>query len=242
MMKTTISEFKQKYPKLILPFERTTGKYAIWGNNLSKNFIYWLRQKIKYKDGFICNICGREFDNKYSLNSHSWSHDKEKRKRTSEKIGRAHEGKTCSEETKKKMSISQKESQNISEIKEKHSKAMKEVWNRPGYRERMSKVHKGKKFSEEHKRKLSGKNHPNYGKFGKESSAYKEYVGVTATHTRVRKIKVKPELCELCGLPEFYENLGKLELSNIKNHIYTDNPDDYQYTHHSCHMKYDSYN
>ena len=44
----------------------------------------------------------------------------------------------------------------------------------------------------------------------------------------------KNVICEICGKP------GKLELSNIKDHVYTDDPDDYQYIHKSCHSKYDN--
>ena len=87
-------------------------------------------------------------------------------------------------------------------------------WHDPKFRERMT-----------------GKNHPNYGK----QRGYGYYI----LHTRVKKRKPKPELCEICGLPEFYENLGRIELSNKRNHQYTDNPNDYQYIHMICHFKYD---
>ena len=48
-MKTTISEFKEKYPKLIYSFEKETGKYAVWRNKITGNFIRWCHQKKRYK-------------------------------------------------------------------------------------------------------------------------------------------------------------------------------------------------
>jgi len=269
-MKILITEVPEKYPKLILRFEKETGWNAIYHNKLTKNFKYWFHQKIKNKT-LICNICDRVFDSKRALISHKWSHNKKLREEANKKIGDTHRGKTRnpfteehkrkigdtrkgkhhseatkqkigdrnrgkyrSEEIKKKMSIIQKEIHNRPEVREKHSKSMKEQWNIPEFRKRMS-----------------GKNHPNYGKRGKETGMFgkrgKETgnwkgddVGYHGLHQRVRKIKIKPENCEICGLPEFYENLGRLELSNIRNHQYTDNPDDYQYVHQRCHRKYDS--
>ena len=137
-----------------------------------------------------------------------------------------------------------KEAQNRPEVKEKHSKSMKKVWHDPKYRKKMKniqkEVHNRPEAKERQSKAMKGDKNPNYGKFGEESSGWKgDDVGYDALHIRVRNKKPKPENCEICGLPEFYENLGKLELSNIKNHQYTDNPDDYQYVHHSCHMKYD---
>ena len=103
------------------------------------------------------------------------------------------------------------------------------------HKRKILEANKGKKHTLEHRRKNSeakkGENHPNW---------RGDNVGYQGIHTRVRKVKSKPENCEICGLPEFYENLGRIELSNIQNHQYTDNPDDYQYVHHSCHAEYDN--
>lgn len=91
--------------------------------------------------------------------------------------------------------------------------------------------------------KYIGKNHPNYGKFGKESSAYKDGSGLyTSIHDWIRNNKSKPELCELCGLPEFYNSkLGRLELSNKTGKLIRD-INNFQYVHHSCHFKFDKDN
>lgn len=172
---------------------------------------------------FICPECNREFSSKRALISHRWSHNKKLREETNKKIRNGHRGKSHSEETKRKMS---------------------EVWNRPDYQEKMSGKNSsrfGKHHTEETKQKIRdgnigkhvGNKHPNW---------KGDNVGYSAIHARVRNRKIKPENCEICGLPEFYENLGRIELSNIRNHQYTDDPNDYQYVHQSCHKKYDSYN
>ena len=184
-MKTTISEFKEKYPKLILRFERQTGKNAFWANKITKHFIYWLRQKIKYKT-LICNDpnCpdyGKEFQNKKALIVHIDWHNPERR--------------------------------------ENHIKKMSGE-NNPNY---------GR----------CGDKNPSYGKFGKESFGYKDNVGVQTKHDRVRKIKPKPEVCDYCHKKYDKNGSSRLILSNIRKHQYTDNPDDYQYVHYGCHRKYD---
>jgi len=79
-MKTTIPEFRQNYPKLIKRFERETGKNAIWGNKITTNFIYWLKQRIKYKT-LICPECNKEFNNKWALSTHKNWHNKIFRKK-----------------------------------------------------------------------------------------------------------------------------------------------------------------
>ena len=84
-----MSEKQEKLKKLVDIFERKTGKHGIWGGKYTKQFKHWLSQKIKYKN-LKCNICGREFDSKYGLNSHIWNHDDEKCKRINEKISQGH--------------------------------------------------------------------------------------------------------------------------------------------------------
>ena len=73
-MKITLSEFKQKYLKLILAFEKETGKKAIWSNNLTKQFIHWLRQKLNKNKTLTCDICGRVCKGRYSLANHKKWH------------------------------------------------------------------------------------------------------------------------------------------------------------------------
>ncbi len=51
--------------------------------------------------------------------------------------------------------------------------------------------------------------------------------------------KLMPEVCEFCHQKTDKYEVTKLILSNIRNHIYTDNQDDYQWVHHSCHQKFD---
>ena len=59
----------------MLQFEKETGKKAKFKNgNITKGFISWLCQKIKYKDGLVCNdpTCskfGQEFHSKNSFSS-----------------------------------------------------------------------------------------------------------------------------------------------------------------------------
>ncbi len=218
-----ISEFQNKYSILILSFERTTGKKAIYHNKITGYFKYWIRQKIKYKT-LICNDLncpkfGQEFPSKKSLASHKIWHKTGYRKRHSGENSHMHD-KHRSEETKKKI----RESYNKPEVKAKHSKSMTETWNKLGYRER-----------------LSGENNPIFGRRGKECSAFKEDVGYHAIHIRVKKRKTKPKNCELCGLSEFNEKLGRLELSD-KTGLCLDDDDNFQYAHISCHKKYDKEN
>jgi len=223
-MKTTIPEFKEKYPKLILRFERTTGHNAIYRNKITKNFRYWLKQKIKYKT-LICNDpnCpkyGQEFPSKRSLVSHKFCHKEgysenklKKMKKVWNKPG-----------YKEKMKKIQKEAQNRPEVKEKHSKLTIKQWQNSKFRERMT-----------------GKNCPMYNRYGRDHPTWRgDDVSVSQLHERVKRVKPIPEVCDICH--QKYDKYGsiKLELSNIKNHQYTDNPDDYQYVHRSCHFKYDN--
>ena len=59
-------------------------------------------------------------------------------------------------------------------------------------------------------------------------------------HNWVRKNKIKPDVCDICHKIADKNGNIKLELSNIRNHKYTDKPEDYQYVHISCHRKYDA--
>lgn len=78
---------------------------------------------------------------------------------------------------------------------------------------------------------ISGANNPNW----KEDD-----IGYFGIHTRIRKIKSIPEICDICHQKTDKNGSTRLELSNTKNHKYTDNPDDYQYVHYGCHRKYDA--
>jgi len=58
-------------------------------------------------------------------------------------------------------------------------------------------------------------------------------VGYIRLHIWLRKVKPKPEICELCKIKE------PEDMANIKNHIYTRNTDDYKWLCKSCHNKLD---
>lgn len=177
-MKITITEIPEKHPKLISMFEDETGKKAIFKNDnkITKQFIHWLRQEIKYKNltcyDPTCPKFGQEFPSKKSLVVHKNWHNKE--------------------------------------------------------------------FRENH----SGKNHWTYGEYiGEKSPNWKgDDVGYGTIHDRVRKTKPIPPVCDYCHKIADKNGNIKLVLSNIRNHQYTDNPDDYQYVHYSCHIKYDKKN
>ena len=79
-----------------------------------------------------------------------------------------------------------------------------------------------------------------YGKKGRNHPKWKgENISAYQMHRRVAEAKLKPEVCDICHQKEDGNGNIKLELSNLKNHEYTDNPDDYQYVHRSCHKKFD---
>lgn len=111
-------------------------------------------------------------------------------------------------------------------------------WNRgktlsEATKRKISDRNRGRRFhhTEETKRKMS------IGKKGimigdKHPSWKGDDAGYNAIHTWIAKIKPKPEVCELCGLP------GKLELSNITGKLIRD-INNFQYVHHRCHFKYD---
>lgn len=90
-----------------------------------------------------------------------------------------------------------------------------------------------KKISDTRKGKYDDENHPRWK--GNEA-------GNVAIHQWVAKHKPLPEddKCEICYQITNENGITKLELSNIKVHQYTRNIDDYQWTHHSCHMIYDA--
>ena len=110
-MNITAIECKHKFPKLILAFEKETGKHAIYGNEITKGFKYWLSQKIKYKnlicDDPKCPDYKKEFPSKRALITHKHWHDKERRENTTGK-NHYNYGKHLSDATKKKMSESHK--------------------------------------------------------------------------------------------------------------------------------------
>lgn len=109
-MKITISEVPEKHPKLVRMFKEETGRKATFKNGkITKGFKYWLRQKIKYKDGFICNICGREFDSKFGLGQHlKWHKPGYMEKMSGENHPRGFLGKHFTDKTRKIMSDKKK--------------------------------------------------------------------------------------------------------------------------------------
>ena len=92
----------------------------------------------------------------------------------------------------------------------------------------------------------TGVNAPMYGKTGNKHPTWKgndvKNLTIAAIHKRLRKTKPKPTdgKCEICNKVKDKYGKTRLELSNIKDHQYTLNPDDYQYAHRSCHNKYDA--
>ncbi len=171
-MKILITEIPEKRPDLILMFERETGKNAMYkkSGKITKQFKYWLRQKIKYEN-LQCDICSRnDFKNKYSLARHLNWHNKE--------------------------------------------------------------------YRENH----SGENHPHFGKRGKETQYCKgDNAGYHAIHNWVDKYMPKTGICEICGKPENYRDLGPLEKSNKTGKLIRD-INNFQWAHRYCHNKYDKDN
>ena len=186
-MKITISEFQNKYSKIILRFEKEWGMHTIWGGKITGNFKSWLRQK-RNKRPTKCDICNKEFKSRKSMSNHRRHHNKEFR-----------------EKIKKIL----KEAQNRSEVREKKSKA------------------------------LSGENSPNYGKFGKESANWRGGIAeYSALHKWLNIHMPKTGICNICGLPEFYNDLGPLEKSNKTGKLIRD-INNFQWAHVPCHKKYD---
>lgn len=60
-------------------------------------------------------------------------------------------------------------------------------------------------------------------------------------HKYVRENLPKTGICNICGKPENYKNLGKLEISNKTGKLIW-NLDNYQWGHKKCHKKYDKDN
>ncbi len=119
----------------------------------------------------------------------------------------------------------QKIAHNKPENKKKHSDEQKRRWSDPDYRA-----------------SHSGEKHPFYGKRKEEAPNYKgDNAGYGAIHEWVKRYKTKPELCELCGKPEYYENLGRYELSD-KTGLCIRDINNFQFVHEICHKKYDKDN
>ena len=93
----------------------------------------------------------------------------------------------------------------------------------------MSIVLKGHIVTEESREKISIAN------LGKKNPNWKEdKVGYKALHGWLTKNKPKPKLCELCNKKK------PLVLANIRNHVYTRNPNDYRWYCDKCHRKRDA--
>ena len=102
-----------------------------------------------------------------------------------------------------------------------------------------------KPFTEEHKNNISKSNKGIHHSFDTEfkigdNSNERHFnwkgnnAGYTALHIWVRKHKYNFGFCETCG-----KITKKLDLTNINNHQYTRNPDDYQYNCRNCHRQID---
>lgn len=78
---------------------------------------------------------------------------------------------------------------------------------------------------------------------GNKSGAWKGGIAIyTTIHVWIRNHKPNPKICDICGLPEYYnEKLGKLELSNKTGKLIRD-INNFQWAHHSCHFWYDKEN
>ena len=107
--------------------------------------------------------------------------------------------------------------------------------------ERLRTWSKGRKFTEEHKAKISlslkGKNHPQWGKVGKDTFAWKgKDAGYWGVHAWIKRHKGSPKECETCkrvGLnPKSYHWANK-------DHKYSRDVNDYMCLCARCHYKYD---
>jgi len=83
---------------------------------------------------------------------------------------------------------------------------------------------------DERVKKFSGKNSPVW----KGDDACER-----AFHTWITNQKPKPSVCQICK-GTFCDNKN-IELINLKNHIYTRNPDDYTWAGHKCHFTFDEH-
>ena len=90
----------------------------------------------------------------------------------------------------------------------------------------------------------TGKNHPNYGKTGENTSHWKgDDIGYQQIHERAHKVDPKPKdgICRLCN--KVIDKFGKTKLIHSnKDHSYRlpINPEEWWWIHESCHQKYDA--
>ena len=137
-MKIPILEVPEKHPKLVLMFEKETSKKVIFkkSGKITKQFKYWLRQKIKYKTLICkdpnCPDYGKEFPSKKALTTHLNYHKRGYR----DKMIKAHNTPEAKENHLKAM----KEAYKRPKVRERRSKVSKEVHNRPGVKEKKSKL------------------------------------------------------------------------------------------------------
>ncbi len=137
-------------------------------------------------------------------------------------------GKSCSKETKEKISNANKGKKRSEEVKKAIGKANKKHWECPEYRGRMEKINlgrvpwnKGKKLSEEHKRKLSeshkgNKNSPSW---------FKKMCGRKLSSEHIKKAmrrriptSLKERFMEIAykhNLPYAYVGAGSLVIENF---------------------------
>ena len=95
-------------------------------------------------------------------------------------------------------------------------------------KEKISKALIGKKFSEEHLKKIRERQK------GETHSRFKgNKANQNVLHRWIERRKPKPEVCEKCGKKK------KLNLASLTNHNYTRNPEDYDWLCYSCHKKMD---
>lgn len=107
-----------------------------------------------------------------------------------------------------------------------------------------------KQFTKEHKKKLSermsGENNSMYDihRYGEDAPNYKgdNINSMYAIHQRAHQVDLKPldGICAICGKVKNEYGVTKLVHSN-KDHTYKlpINPDEWQWVHQSCHLKYD---
>lgn len=109
------------------------------------------------------------------------------------------------------------------------------------HKSKISLANKGKSKSKEHINNISLSSKKNWKNLeyrekiiGKNHGHWKgDDVGKKGVHSWLRKNKFKLEVCEHCG------ERKKLDLANIRNHLYTRNPNDYVWLCRSCHSKFD---
>jgi len=151
------------------------------------------------------------------------------------------------EETKKKMSEIRKRL--FKEKKIIHTKGMLNKHHSIKTRKNISKNHKGKIFTEEHRKKLSKAKLRNPQRFwlgkhfskkhrdkisGENNHSWKgDQVGYTALHLWIRRHKTKPELCEDCHKYPPYD------VANISGE-YKRDINDFEWLCRKCHIKKDN--